>query len=242
MKVIKKIYVKFSHFFSIEKITHQYYFRWLKKHYCNGTGVEIGPGENPYLGNNKNNHFVDLFPPKTELNNFINSDASKIPVDDNFFDFLISAHCLEHCVDPIKVLNEWKRIIKKKGKIILILPHCERTFDKKRKKSNINNHINDFNNAVCVDDYINEDGSHRHILEESAEVSFENFNHSWEKKARIDEKKWDFKWLSETGNIHYHVWTQNEIIDLLSYVDFKIVYCNPEVPGRHDSFIVVGQK
>ena len=233
MKITKKIYIILKHFFSIEKIKHHYYFKWLEKYYCNGSGVEIGPGENPYLRNNKNNYFVDLYPPNTK---------SKRPVDDSCFDFLISAHCLEHCVDPIKVLNEWKRIIRKEGKIILILPHCERTFDKKRKKSDINNHINDFNNSISVDDYINENGSHRHILEESAEVSFENFNHSWEKKARIERDKWDFKWLSETGNIHYHVWTQNEVIDLLSYIDFKIIYCNPEVPGRLDSFIVVGQK
>jgi hypothetical protein len=60
-----------------------------------------------------------------------------IPVPDESEDFIISSHVIEHFPDPIKALKEWYRIIKPGGYIFIIAPHKERTFDKDRERTTL---------------------------------------------------------------------------------------------------------
>jgi ubiquinone/menaquinone biosynthesis C-methylase UbiE len=60
-----------------------------------------------------------------------------IPVPDESEDFIISSHVIEHFPDPIKALKEWYRIIKPGGYIFIIAPHKERTFDKDKKRTTL---------------------------------------------------------------------------------------------------------
>jgi len=46
-------------------------------------------------------------------------------IKDESVDTIISRHSLEHLSDPIKTLNEWRRILKVGGKIVVILPDDE---------------------------------------------------------------------------------------------------------------------
>jgi ubiquinone/menaquinone biosynthesis C-methylase UbiE len=43
-------------------------------------------------------------------------------VDDGSVDVIISRHSLEHILDSVKTLKEWRRILKSGGIIILVLP------------------------------------------------------------------------------------------------------------------------
>jgi SAM-dependent methyltransferase len=211
----------------------------LRKRYFNGKGIEIGPGNNPYLSNN-NNVFVDRYIVDKKKENYFEADAGDLPFEADTFNFLISAHCLEHCPNTIKILEEWKRVLKPNGNIILILPHAERTFDKGRSLTTVERHIEDARMNITEKDYINDNGSHRFILDESA-VFFENHHHKWLEDARSSEGKWDFDWLASTGNIHYHVWTQNEIGRLLNYLGLNILLIEERMPGRSDSFVVIAK-
>lgn len=44
-------------------------------------------------------------------------------VNDNFVDVLVSNHALEHVDNPIWYINEFKRVVKPGGKIVLCVPH-----------------------------------------------------------------------------------------------------------------------
>ena len=46
-------------------------------------------------------------------------------IKDNSIDIIISRHSLEHILDTIKALEEWGRVLKSGGKIIIILPDHE---------------------------------------------------------------------------------------------------------------------
>ena len=46
-------------------------------------------------------------------------DASEIPYDNESFSFVLSEHVLEHIYNPIKTINEWKRVLKENGKPII---------------------------------------------------------------------------------------------------------------------------
>ena len=51
---------------------------------------------------------------------------------------------LEHSPNPLKDLREWKRVLKKNGVIVILLPHGERTFDKGREITSYEHLLNDY--------------------------------------------------------------------------------------------------
>ncbi|MTH46135.1 methyltransferase domain-containing protein [Intestinirhabdus alba] len=88
--------------------------RWLT-----GYGLDIGGG-NDSIG-----IYQSLFPliKAVTLYDLPQGDAQYLyNVPDNAFDFVYSAHCLEHMVDPEVALNSWFRVLKKNGYMILTIP------------------------------------------------------------------------------------------------------------------------
>lgn len=65
------------------------------------------------------------------------ANGDDLPFNDEEFDFVINSHVLEHFYNPIKAINEWLRVIKKGGYIFMIIPHKDRTFDKDRPLTTI---------------------------------------------------------------------------------------------------------
>lgn len=63
------------------------------------------------------------------------ADMGQLPFDDNAFHYIFSSHVLEHAFDPFSVLKHWILIASKY--IAIILPHPERTFDKGKKLTTI---------------------------------------------------------------------------------------------------------
>ena len=44
-------------------------------------------------------------------------------IDDNSIDVLISNHALEHVDNPVGYINEFKRVVRSGGKIVIVVPH-----------------------------------------------------------------------------------------------------------------------
>jgi SAM-dependent methyltransferase len=63
----------------------------------------------------------DLFPRE----DWRGIDITKIDFDDNYFDFLICNHVLEHVPDHLQALKEISRVLKKNGVAILQTPYSE---------------------------------------------------------------------------------------------------------------------
>ncbi|ACN83052.1 class I SAM-dependent methyltransferase [Brachyspira hyodysenteriae] len=83
-----------------------------------------------YLEQNKHSSFIQDID--------IISNGDDLPFKDNTVDFVFTSHVLEHFFDPIKALKEWYRVTKKDGYIFMIIPHKERTFDKDRERTTLN--------------------------------------------------------------------------------------------------------
>lgn len=64
-------------------------------------------------------------------------------ISDAKYDFLISSHMLEHSANPIRVLNEWKRVLKPGGVLLLVLPHRDGSFDQFRPVTSLAHRIED---------------------------------------------------------------------------------------------------
>lgn len=68
------------------------------------------------------------------------------------YDFVLSSHCLEHVANPLKALEEWRRIIRPGGHLLLIVPHPHHTFDHRRPVTPFEHLLEDFDAGVGEDD------------------------------------------------------------------------------------------
>ena len=85
--------------------------------------------------------------------NVIINDAVNISsVQDQTYDFCFASHCLEHIANPLKAINEWLRIIKNHGYLILILPEKSTCFDHKREYSKFSTLLSQYEKNVGEDD------------------------------------------------------------------------------------------
>jgi SAM-dependent methyltransferase len=64
------------------------------------------------------------------------------------YDFLLASHCLEHCANTFQTVLEWKRVVKKGGALLLVLPDRRFTFDNKRPVTRFDHLVADFDNNV----------------------------------------------------------------------------------------------
>ena len=87
--------------------------------YIVGDGIDIGAGQDSL------DQYFEFFPLAKSCMNWdlVNGDAQYLKgVSDNSFDFVNSSHCLEHMQDPHVALNNWLRILKTGGHLLLSVP------------------------------------------------------------------------------------------------------------------------
>lgn len=61
--------------------------------------------------------------------------GDELPLPDESENFVLSSHVIEHFFDPIKAIKEWLRVVRPGGYVFIIAPHKERTFDKDRTRT-----------------------------------------------------------------------------------------------------------
>jgi predicted SAM-dependent methyltransferase len=99
------------------------------------------------------NHDKDYNYFKNKNGKVIINDAVNISlVQNEQYDFCFSSHSLEHIANPLKAINEWLRIIKKNGHIIIIVPEKSMCFDHKRTYSNFSTLLSQYEKNVGEDD------------------------------------------------------------------------------------------
>ena len=197
-----------------------------------GSGSEIGAGTNP-MSPISRTVFCDKYRLKGVNWKTIICEAHTLPFADENLDYLVSAHMLEHVPNPLKVLREWIRCLKPKGKLIIALPHGNRTFDKGREITSYEHILNDFDTNA---DY----GDKTH-LGEFMNISAKGRKHIWEKYLSGNIET-DWKFLTLNGHIHYHVWDQSQFSNVCFREGIKLLEVHEYLPGRPDSFLIVGEK
>lgn len=160
--------------------------------------------------------------------------ADKISYESGTIDSIFSAHCLEHCANPIKVLKEWFRILKLDGDILLILPHGGRTFDYGRSLTELEHLISDYQHDV--------DESDRTHWCEFRDKTILGGHPKIPNRYVLEAKNDNFNFFQQYGLIHHHVWTEIEVVELLSYIGFRVEASGAYCPGRDDSLFVYAKK
>ena len=94
--------------------------------YCQGHGLDIGYGGDPVVSGVRGWDFE-------------HGDAQLLRgIDDNEYDFVYSSHLLEHLPDTALSLQNWWRVLKPGGYLLLYLPHRDLYEKKKTLPSRFN--------------------------------------------------------------------------------------------------------
>lgn len=190
-----------------------------------GSGVELGPGEQPFPVDypGVSTLYVDRWEPDenrglfTELGESapfvkpdiicnLNTDRLKM-LDDQSQDFVIASHVLEHMADPIGLLDEIHRVLKVGGIAMVLLPDKRRTFDHSRPVTTLDHLVTEHDAGVTeVDD--------AHVLEfiQHTEVDWHPRMEGMS-EAEVAEL---FEWHRQRS-IHVHVWTENDFQPVIDY-------------------------
>ena len=138
-KQVKSKYNRFSLIYDLIESPMEYFMfrKWRKKTLkkLKGKVLEIGVGTGKNLSHYNYNNVkltaIDISPgmlnrakEKAKKNNYpvvLNlSNVEKLPFQDNSFDHVVSTFVLCSVPEPVKAIKEMKRVVKKKGKIILL--------------------------------------------------------------------------------------------------------------------------
>ncbi len=87
--------------------------------YFSGKGIDIGGKPDPF------SQYIGVFPlvKSVKIWDLEDGDAQYMQsCSDEYYDFVVSSHCLEHMVDVYEAFKNWIRITKKGGYLIITIP------------------------------------------------------------------------------------------------------------------------
>lgn len=113
-------------------------------------------------------------------------------VPDASQDFVIANHMLEHCVNPLHTLENFLRVLKLGGRLYISLPDKRFTFDYQRQITPWAHVLEDYRTGREVED----------------RAVYEEFRDLVEPDLDVE------KAIASRHDIHHHVWTQVEILEL----------------------------
>jgi SAM-dependent methyltransferase len=92
-------------------------------------------------------------PPEIEPRQRVIAEASHLEqIPDGTYDALLASHVLEHLANPLGALEEWQRVVRPGGHILLIVPHRDGTFDHRRPVTSLEHLREDAARATGEDD------------------------------------------------------------------------------------------
>ena len=137
-------------------------------------------------------------------------------------DFVIANHFLEHCQNPLLALENMFRVLRVDGVLYLALPDKRYTFDRLRPVTTLEHLHRDYSEGP--------EYSRREHFQEW--VRLVNGITDPEMMGRQVEQLLEMEY-----SIHYHVWTQREMLELLLYLA-KQFPCDIEVMLRHKDEVI----
>lgn len=157
------------------------------------------------------------------------SEASELSnIKNDSYDFLLSCHSLEHVANPIKALKNWYNVLKENGKVILVLPDKDFTFDNARPYTTFDHLLQDFNADTNEHDTTHFEEIRRlHDISKDAMI-----NSPEELKARMEDN-------FSNRCVHHHVYSLELIKELLNYCGFNVIYQQKAKPFH---LVIVAEK
>jgi SAM-dependent methyltransferase len=192
--------------------------RWL-----GGSGLELGPGHIAFeCPADVVVTYVDRWPPAdlrklfpelgddaqfTEIDVFADFDRDGLRAfGSRSQDFVICSHVLEHLADPLGLLAEIYRVLRRDGIALVLLPDRRRTFDRDRPSTSLEHLVAEHAAGVkVVDD--------QHLFEF---ITLAEPAEAFTDRPLGCDRDTFYAWHRERS-IHVHCWTEDEFDDVLDH-------------------------
>ena len=214
--------------------------------HLNGFGLEIGALHNPaQLKNSCTVEYADainkseamhIFPeinPKdlVDVQYIIELDKTGlIALKNTHYDFVIMNHVIEHVANPIDVLAELFRVVKKGGYVVISAPDKNYTFDRTRKLTTFAHLYDEYINQVK---FVSDDHYHDFVKNCITHIDQTNFQ---EVQKQIQKAR--------SRREHAHVWDSNTFEQFFSQsletlgLDANLEYCSTALENGAEIFMV----
>ena len=150
-----------------------------------------------------------------KLGKLIIDDATELSrIKDKSYDFLLSSNNLEHIANPLKALEQFTRVTKPEGYILLLLPNKRFNFDHGREYTQFSHIVNDYNQGITEDDLTHMDEI----------VKKHDIDMDWyikDKKKFIDRCKRNI----ENRGMHHHVFSEGVLVEMAHFFNLKVIDC-----------------
>jgi SAM-dependent methyltransferase len=192
-----------------------------------GDVLEIGPGHAPFptaptarvtyadrkVAGGRDANFPELagmpHGPQADVDVDLDRDGLGVFADGSF-DAVVASHIIEHLANPIAALREIHRVLRPGGRVVLLVPDRDHTFDAGRDPTPLAHLLDEYRRSVtAVDD--------EHIREFCGAIFDGPVIHppevrDWHDPARLDAERMA---LHRRRTIHVHCWTPEEFAALL---------------------------
>lgn len=159
---------------------------------------------------------------------YIREATDLVSIPSGFYDFMLSSHAIEHTANPLKALEEWKRVLKDDGFIILVVPHKDGTFDRKRPLTTLDHLVQDYQCSTGEDDLT-------HLPEILKLHDFEADHEA----GSVDEFKRRSERNHENRCLHQHVFNTELLLAVTNYMGLQIWAVESTMPCH---IILIAQK
>lgn len=149
-------------------------------------------------------------------------EASHFPdIGTGAFDFVLSSHVIEHLANPLRGLQEWGRVLREGGVLVLIVPHRDATFDHRRPVTKIEHLREDFEKDMGEDDKTH--------IPEVLEL------HDFDRDLWADNRE-EFRARCEDNTrnrcVHHHVFDTELAIRMVNQAGFRILAVEPALSNN----------
>jgi predicted SAM-dependent methyltransferase len=195
----------------------------IAKQYVRGKGIEIGALHHPlkvprtatvtYVDRlsveGLREHYPELKHEKLVPVDIIDDGEQLTRLARSSQDFVIANHFIEHCQDPIGAIQNMLRVLAPGGVLYLAIPDKRYTFDEARPLTSLEHLLQDFDQGP--------EWSRKQHFEEWVRL-VNKIEDDAQFERRVDEL------MARDYSIHYHVWTQMEILELLMTLAKKMSF------------------
>lgn len=189
-----------------------------------GRGIEIGALHRPlvaphlkvrYVDNVSTADMIAAYPELAEAEpvhvDVVDDGAKLESFADDGEDFVIASHLIEHLRDPIGGLLAWQRVLKPGGRLFLMVPDRDQTFDRERAITPNHHLLADYEGLVDARCW-------EHVKEWALYVSCRTFGTAPEEQY----EDVAHSLVAINYSIHFHVWDLPAFRGFLSFVAAKI--------------------
>ncbi|HGL5076104.1 class I SAM-dependent methyltransferase [Burkholderia multivorans] len=192
--------------------------RTLAQIFVKGYGIELGAGSRPFpIPTSATCYYGDIRD-RTGLEKYFGTDKVTlsgeidaqtlhgVPLDS--LDFVISAHVIEHLLNPFGAIKQTIKRLKRGGVFLLVVPELTQTWDRRRQSTTIEH--------LLADEIDNGEGTYlqaciEHYRFIHPELTGEELpEYEIQKRAQI--------LYEHRGNTHFHAWTEAAFYEMLIHL------------------------